>query len=79
MRFTQTRDAFYILSLTRPAEKLLVKVPLPILAGDSVKMLGPGSGTKVEWEPLDTGISIAVPDALAEEGRYCWVFKIEYA
>lgn len=79
MRFTQTDEAFYILSLSKPSEVLVVDEYLPILAGDTITMIGAGNGTKVEWEALDKSIAISVPTALADAGDYCWVFKIKYA
>jgi alpha-L-fucosidase len=78
IRFTQTEDAFYIFSLTEPAESLVIDVPLPILAGDSITMIGAGNGTELEWTPSGDGIETTVPTALAEAGKYCWVFKIGY-
>ena len=79
IRFTQTEDAFYILSLTKPTESLVVNVPLPILPGDSITIIGAGNGTELEWSPRGDGIEIAVPATLSNAGKYCWVFKINYA
>jgi len=42
-------------------------------------MIGAGNGTKVEWAPFGDGVSISVPSALANAGKYCWVFKITYS
>lgn len=79
IRFTQNDDAFYILSLAKPTHTLVVDVPLPILAGDTISMLGVGNGTEVEWTQLDSGVAITVPSALADAGKYCWAFKITYS
>ncbi|TVY68953.1 Plasma alpha-L-fucosidase [Lachnellula suecica] len=79
VRFTQTEDAFYILSLSKPAETLIVDVALPIMAGDSISMIGAGNGTEVDWMVAGQGVSITVPSALADAGKYCWVFKITYS
>lgn len=41
-------------------------------------MIGAGNDTEAAWTPEGEGISINVPSALANAGKYCWVFKIEY-
>jgi hypothetical protein len=79
IRFTQTENAFYILSLAKPTESLVVDVPLPILAGDSITMIGAGNGTELEWSQRGDGIEITVPATLSNAGKYCWIFKINYA
>jgi len=78
MRFSQTDDAFYILSFDPPSEKFVLDVQLPILPGDKVTMIGYGKDTVLEWEAYDTGIEITVPKAVAALGEYCWVIKIQY-
>ncbi|CZR55944.1 uncharacterized protein PAC_05832 [Phialocephala subalpina] len=79
VRFTQTEDAFYILSLSEPGEIFVVNANLPIIEGDSISMIGAGNGTKLGWTFENESLSISVPSALAAAGYYCWVFKIEYA
>lgn len=79
IRFTQTDDAFYILSLAKPTKSLVVDVPLPILAGDSISMIGAGNSTELDWSAGGEGIEITIPAALADAGKYCWVFKIAYS
>ncbi|CAG8949483.1 hypothetical protein HYFRA_00007713 [Hymenoscyphus fraxineus] len=79
LRFTQTTEAIYVISLVKPAETLLVDVPLPIMDGDVVTMIGAGNGTEVEWKSAGRGIEITVPMALIDAGSYAWVFKITYA
>ena len=54
-------------------------MPLPILTGDKITMIGAGNGTELEWSAENEGISITVPAPLADTGKYCWVFKIAYA
>lgn len=80
IRFTQTDDAFYILSFAKPAEKFVVHTTLPILNGDIVSMIGAGNGTVLSWmfEGESGGIVVDVPESLADAGEYCWVFKIDY-
>lgn len=79
LRFTQTKDAFYILSLEKPSDTLVVDVPLPILEGDVVTMIGGGYSTELAWKSVGEGVEIEIPTALADSGEYCWVFKIAYS
>lgn len=79
LRFTQTEEAFYILSLTEPSETFVVNASLPILPGDTISMIGAGNGTSLAWTPSDEGIAVTVPSALISAGQHCWVFKIAYA
>lgn len=79
VRFTQTDDAFYVLSLSKPPVTFFIDAPLPILVGDVITMIGAGNDTEVAWVPDGEGISMTVPSALADAGKYCWVFKIKYS
>lgn len=79
LRFTQTKDAFYILSLEKPGDTLVVDVRLPILEGDVITMIGGSNETEVAWKSVGEGTEITVPSALADAGEYCWVFKIAYS
>lgn len=80
IRFTQTKDAFYILSLSPLTSNFLVSLPLPILKGDTVSMIGAGNGSVLEWDFLSSGsgINVTVPEHLITVGKYCWVLKISY-
>lgn len=78
-RFTQTTDAFYILSLTKPEETFVIDMPLPLLAGDKITMIGAGNGTELAWTSTDSSLTITVPPVLTAAGLYCWVFKVAYA
>ncbi|KAL2069316.1 hypothetical protein VTL71DRAFT_15654 [Oculimacula yallundae] len=78
IRFTETDDAFYILSLTKPAEKFVIDAALPILPGDEISMIGAGNGTALEWSSSGEGITINVPSVISSAGKHCWVFKITY-
>jgi alpha-L-fucosidase len=79
VRFTQTKDAFYILSLTEPTETFVVNAALPIITGDKITMIGAGNGTELAWNSTDDSIMITVPSTLIAASQYCWVFKIAYA
>lgn len=78
LRFTQTEEAFYILSLTEPSETFVVNASLPILPGDSISMIGAGNRTSLSWTSSEEGVTITVPSALISAGQHCWVFKIAY-
>ncbi|KAH6684291.1 putative alpha-L-fucosidase [Halenospora varia] len=79
VRFTQTQNAFYIISLTKPMGSVIVDVPIPILPGDTISMIGAGNGTVLEWSSTPDGsISIEVPAALADAGKYAWAMKVNY-
>jgi len=79
LRFTQTRDAFYILSLTEPVSPIIVDVPIPILSGDKISMIGAGNSTELDWSFTDGGdVSIIVPDSIIEAGKYAWAMKVIY-
>ncbi|TVY19356.1 Plasma alpha-L-fucosidase [Lachnellula arida] len=79
VRFTQTQDAFYIIALTKPTETFIVDVPVPILSGDTISMIGAGNGTLLDWSiTSDKSLSITVPSALADAGKYAWAMKVDY-
>ncbi|RDW68604.1 putative alpha-L-fucosidase [Coleophoma crateriformis] len=79
IRFTQAEDAFYVLALTKPSEKFVVDVPVPILEGDVITMIGAGNGTVLDWSMTPAGdLEINVPSAVADAGKWCWTMKITY-
>ena len=54
-------------------------VPIPILPGDGIEMLGAGNGTLLDWIANEDGsISITVPAAISDAGKYCWAMKVVY-
>lgn len=80
IRFTQTQDAFYILSLEKPQNgSLVVDAPVPILKGDKLTLLGLGANaTNLSWTKNGEGIKINVPESAVDAVQYCWVFKVAY-
>ena len=83
VRFTQTRDAFYIHLLEKPIGRLQIEVPVPWRDGDMVTVLGGNkSGTVVPSRGLgkngDTGVELDVSEDVAAGDRWVWVFKIDY-
>lgn len=80
VRFTQTNDAFYILSLDKPANgRLVVEAPIPILEGDEVSLLGGGHGKSLVWTLDEEVLTIEFDEDMVEQVQYCWVFKITYS
>lgn len=80
VRFTQGRDAFYVLLLEEPVpgEVVVVEAPLPVLVGDRVTVLGEGVG--VEWERVgeEGAVAFTWPREMEGRGKFCWVVRIEY-
>lgn len=80
VRFTQTNEAFYILSLERPVDgRLVVEAPIPILKGDEVSLVGNKAGDKLKWEIQEEVLTIQVDESVVGEVEHCWVFKILYS
>lgn len=80
LRFTQTNDAFYILSLEEPAAgRLEIEAEVPIGKRDAVKAIGMDGAVDVEWDIDDDGkFWIDVTEDIVAGDQFCWVFKIEY-
>ncbi|KAH9884727.1 alpha-L-fucosidase [Xylariomycetidae sp. FL2044] len=80
LRFTQTDDAFYVLSLARPEIGALEVVSqLPALEGDRVSALTMQGEIELSWGVgEDGGIWIDVTEEVVQGDQYCWVFKITY-
>jgi alpha-L-fucosidase len=80
VRFTQTNDAFYILSLDRPIDgKIVVDAPIPILEGDEVSLLGSADSGGLEWKMEGEVLTIEVDESMVDQVEHCWVFRILYA
>ncbi|KAK1221554.1 hypothetical protein PQX77_015673 [Marasmius sp. AFHP31] len=88
LRFTTKPDAFYITSLTYPANGTIrSSLPLPVREGDIASFLGTnsddpakGAGLEVDWHWTENGVF----ELFADEGELrkvddAWAFKIEYA
>ncbi|KAH8895471.1 putative alpha-L-fucosidase [Thozetella sp. PMI_491] len=80
LRFTQTNDAFYILSLEKPVVgRLDISTTLPILLGDRVSALGMSGEMELNWGyRCGGGIWLEITEEMIDSDKYCWVFKIEY-
>ena len=80
VRFTTTLDAFYIVSLTRPVERLVLRYPVPWVEGDRVTVVGGRMhGSVVSSRRMNDGsLVLQVSEEVADADHYAWVFKIEY-
>lgn len=79
LRFTTTPLAFYITTISNPSPSFDVRSPVPILANDTVTLLG-GSGNSLKFTIAeDSGIlTIDVPDEEAAMVSDAWAFEIVY-
>jgi alpha-L-fucosidase len=77
LRFTvKPGDAFYIHSLTPPAERLVVAAQVPIREGDEVTLCGHGGGPLSWSRGADGELVVEVPAAARDAGALVWVFKV---
>lgn len=69
-------SAFYIYSLDRPSEKLIIDVPVPI---HSQSVITSGKqNTQLSWSHDTQGrLSITVPENVINDGQYVWLFKVD--
>ncbi|THY27539.1 glycoside hydrolase [Aureobasidium pullulans] len=80
IRFTQTADAFYILTLYPPNATLVLDSPVPYVAGDTVIVVGGNmTGSVVPSRLLANGsLELTISDAVRASDEYSWVFKIPF-
>ncbi|KAI5245920.1 glycoside hydrolase [Aureobasidium subglaciale] len=80
VRFTQTPDAFYILTLYPPNSTLVLDSPVPYVTGDQVTVVGGNmSGSVVPSKLLSNGsLELTISDAVIAGDEYSWVFKIMF-
>ena len=80
VRFTQTTEAFYIITLTAPNDTLILHSPVPYVTGDRVTIVGGDmSDTAVPAKLLDDGnLQLEISDEIKKADQYAWVFKIPF-
>lgn len=80
VRFTQTAEAMYIISLEPPAGGILeVQAPIPILPGDEVSLLGVCNGLRLAWT-FDGGLlRVEFDERIIENESHAWVFRVKYS
>ena len=76
LRFTVKQgQAFYIISLDQPGDRLIVEAPVPIRSGNTVSLLGYPGGP-LAWSQSGGTLTVEVPKAAQRTGQYAWVFRI---
>jgi alpha-L-fucosidase len=79
VRFTTSKDAFYILAIARPTGGLKLTAPVPVTQGDKIVLLG-GSGVPLNWSSQNGVFTVEVSDAeLNKVSLPAWAFKVVYA
>ena len=80
IRFTQTMDAFYIISLMQPNGSIVLDSPVPWVQGDTVTVVGGNSsGAVVPSQLLSNGsLLLNISSQVSEADEFAWVFKISY-
>ncbi|PPJ54741.1 hypothetical protein CBER1_06871 [Cercospora berteroae] len=78
IRFTQTPEAFYVLTLYPPNATLVLDSPVPYVQGDEIRVVGGNmSGTVVPSRLLENGsLELRVSEEVRDADMYSWVFKI---
>ena len=80
VRFTQTTEEFYIITLATPNDTLVLHSPVPYVTDDKVTVVGGHmSGTTVPARLLDDGsLQLDIADEVKKADQYAWVFKIPF-
>ncbi|KAF8594671.1 glycoside hydrolase [Ceratobasidium sp. AG-I] len=79
LRFTSTPSTFCITSFTKPTDNLLVvERPVPILPGDTIKLLGAEDVGALAWSYRDGKLAIVVPDEAAGAVKHAWAFEVKF-
>lgn len=80
IRYTTSKDAFYIHSLIKPRGDIVLEHPIPWVQGDEVTIVGGKmAGHVVPSKKLENGnVVLQVNEEVAEADQYAWVFKISY-
>jgi alpha-L-fucosidase len=79
--FTQTSEAFYIISLVKPeGRSLAVNSPVPWVAGDRVTVVGGNSsGVVVPSKKAGNGsLMLSLSDEVLAGDEFAWSFKIDF-
>ena len=78
LRFTiSPNKAFYITSLVRPGNQVVVNEPVPIQSGDTIQLLGYQGN--LQWTQQNGSLVITIPSAAQQTGSSAWVFKITWS
>ncbi|KAF2189055.1 glycoside hydrolase family 29 protein [Zopfia rhizophila CBS 207.26] len=80
VRFTTTRDAFYVLVLEKASGTLALESPVPWIQGDEVRVVGGNMDGVIVPSSLDEEgrVVLEVSEDVVAADEFVWVFKIEY-
>ncbi|KAF2023081.1 glycoside hydrolase [Setomelanomma holmii] len=80
VRFTTSKDKFYVLVMEKPVVQVVLESPVPWVVGDVVKVIGGGKAGEVVWSSMDEEgrVVLDVSEDVADADEFVWVFAIEY-
>jgi len=80
VRFTQTREAFYMICLEELGERLALGSPVPWVEGDQVTVVGGNmSGSVVpSMKDANGSLVLEIGEDVRGADEFAWVFKIDF-
>jgi alpha-L-fucosidase len=81
VRFLTTPTTFCIVAFAPPPDgRLVVNKRVPLLPGDTLRLLTSGGGVEVQWAVnASTGqLVVEVPEGAFADGRFAWAFEARY-
>ncbi|KAJ7358164.1 glycoside hydrolase family 29 protein [Mycena albidolilacea] len=82
VRFLTTPTTFCIVAFAPPANgQLVINKRVPLLPGDSLRLLRPSGGVEVPWT-VDAGtgqLVVSIPEGALADGRFAWALEATYA
>lgn len=74
-RFTvRGSEAFYVIALTWPGERLVINSPIPIRPGYRVELLG-DNGRALQWALQGGALVVELPPDAKPASRHAWAFR----
>ncbi|KAH7079788.1 glycoside hydrolase superfamily [Paraphoma chrysanthemicola] len=80
VRFTTSKDAFYVLVMEKPEQEVVLRSPVPWVEGDQVRVVGGSKPGEVvpSSRDQDGGIVLRVSEDVASADEFVWIFAIDY-
>ncbi|KAF7350653.1 Glycoside hydrolase family 29 protein [Mycena sanguinolenta] len=81
VRFVTTPTTFCIVAFSPPSNgQLVVNKRVPLLPGDTIRLLTPNGGVEVPWAiDIEAGqLVVNVSDEALADGRFAWAFEAQY-
>src|SRR5277367_4166755 len=77
IRFTQTRDAFYILTLSQQNDTIVLDSPVPWVPGDQVTVVGRDASVTVAPSRLlsNGSVLLNILSHVQQADQYAWVLR----